>query len=516
MVLQPPRAAAVPPAALRALRRAIAERPNARVLHGKALAARIGSRPPSARALEAPSDDVLGREARELLEVVAFGRDDEAIAQGKSVLKREAPRLTVTNRSELAARALGDVCLFVVRALEHRGGAAEATAQVRECLRLVPDLSASPDTHPEPVRRLVERSRASETSPLSVTASAATLPNCEVRVQGRPVGKLGSSIALVSGRYAVEVDCGTAGWIHSAIVRAGRGASLNVSPRLEQALRWDAAFLTLYASAEPRVLETDLRELANWLQVSELWTVEHAEGRLRVQRLRRSGGGLSRRVASTSPQPAAGVADRMAEIVAALTCEGADCDASPPRTAPFPRASLAAMSGLGGAAMLGSWVAWYSYADLNAQLDDIRNDTPEYQRTLSARNQRRDLAIVASSSGATLFALGLPFWLPERQRVPLWAWYAGALGVAATATGTVLWLKPGDPYRIKNCPEESCTRTPSNVPLAPMLVTQGASLIAVPVTYLVRGWTRVDSITVGVDASPGRVQIAWSQAVPGL
>jgi hypothetical protein len=94
----------------------------------------------------------------------------------------------------------------------------------------------------------------------------------------------------------------------------------------------------------------------------------------------------------------------------------------------------------------------------------------------------RDLAIIASGGGASLFALGLPFWLPERQRVPLWAWYAGALGVAAAGTGTVLWLNPGDPYRIDNCPEESCTRNPSHLPLAPMLVTQGAGLMAVPFT----------------------------------
>lgn len=517
MLIQRGGASAVPEPAVQAMRWAIARQTRAEVLHGEALTRRITSRPPSSGTVGAASDDVLGREARELLEVVAFGRDEEAVAQGRAVLNREARRLIVTNRSALAARALGDVCLFVVRALEHRADMAAARAQMRECLRLVPDLSASADTHPESVRRLLQLARAADTSPLRVVARRRTLSSCDVLVHGRPLGKLASALRLVPGTYAIQVDCGAPGWIHTVRIRQGHAAHLQVSPQLEQALRWDGPLLTLYPGAEEKALSAQLAELMAWLELSELWIMESNQGRVRVERFAREEGNRPARGASTAAQPADGLPDRVVQMVTALTCKEPGCEAEAPRTSPVLRASMVAVSGLGAAAMLGSWAAWYAYRAPHARLDDIPGGTPEYERTLDKRDQRRNLAIATSSGGAALFAAGAPFWLPERRRVPIWAWSAGAVGMAAASAGAVLWLNPGDPYSVDNCaPDEICTRKPSNLPLAPMLVSQGASLVALPVTYLVRSWTRTDLIALDVAASSSGMQISWSQGVPGL
>jgi hypothetical protein len=99
--------------------------------------------------------EALQRESAELLEAVAFGRDEETIARGERVLERERGRLG--SRSEEAKRALSEICLFVARALLHRGDLARARAQIRQCWRIVPDLSAPASLHPPEVRDLVSQ-----------------------------------------------------------------------------------------------------------------------------------------------------------------------------------------------------------------------------------------------------------------------------------------------------------------------------------------------------------------------
>jgi hypothetical protein len=55
------------------------------------------------------------------------------------------------------------------------------------------------------------------------------------------------------------------------------------------------------------------------------------------------------------------------------------------------------------------------------------------------------------------------------------------------AAGTVLWTKNGEVEQTDCGTQEPCYSKTSTIPLAPMLVTQGASLLSIPLTYLLRG-----------------------------
>src|SRR6185503_9863571 len=145
-----------------------------------------------------------------------------------------------------------------------------------------------------------------------------------------------------------------------------------------------------------------------------------------------------------------------------------------------------------------SWIAWARHADLEREIER-GTEEPGFSNA-SFEDARRDrdsfelIALVSTSAGSALFAASMPFVLPERQNVPWWAWSVGVAGTAAAAVGTRLWLDHGELVR-SACPEGSidpCWRRRSELPLAPMLVTQGIGLLAVPLTYVVRGWTAID------------------------
>ena len=154
--------AQVPEAALRAVERAVDRSAALEVLDGRSAVRRLGkARYPAPAPLEPAAADVLRREADELLEAVAFGQDEETIARGRSAIRRERMRLVATNSSETASRALGDICLFVARALLRGPDPSAAQDQARECLNSIPDLDASIESHPPAVRILLARMRRS-------------------------------------------------------------------------------------------------------------------------------------------------------------------------------------------------------------------------------------------------------------------------------------------------------------------------------------------------------------------
>lgn len=513
VVLGEPQASPVAEQAARVVSRALERNARRSIVSGAALVQRIGGPLRDSPALDPAAVTALEREASELLEIVAFGRDDDTLTRGAGVVRREAARLTATNQSDAASTALGDVCLFMVRALMHRGSISEARNQARECVRLVPDLHAKTEIHPREVRELVEVARRRDVGRLQVSQLGFAPGACSLRVQGRALQKLPASLDLIPGGYAVEADCGIPASIHHVTVEPASTARVVVAPLLERALRFGDPLLlrTLEGqAAEP----ARLKELAEWATLAEVWTLEPVSAGLRLTRWERTNRALVVRGSSTQPlDPAETLAARLASRAEKLACEPFACserDTPPKRSGHW---AFKAAAGVGAAAMLGSWAAWARYQSLDNELANTSDSTSTYANTFDERNSWRTVALISSLSGSAVFTGSAPFWLPEEQSVPWWAWSAGAAGVAAAGVGTVLWLRNGQldpPDCLTGC------RQQSTLPLAPLLVSQGVSLLALPATYFIRSWTRADALAIGVGASLGQISIGCTGRVPTL
>jgi hypothetical protein len=513
--------APVPEAALRAVERAVDRSAALEVLDGRSAVRRVGkARYPAPAPLEPAAADLLRREADELLEAVAFGRDQETITRGRAAIRRERMHLTATNRSESASRALGNICLFVVRALLREPDPSVAEDQARQCLNSIPDLDASIETHPAAVRILVARVRGERLGRLSVAPTAPARQPCVLRLQGRRMGALPLEIELVPGIYRVEAECGGPGLVHEVVVGMGSLRRVTVAPRLERALSLEPP-LVLTPAAGVELRTEDLAQLAAWLSIAELWTLERVGSALRVTRWRQNKAGLTKEGMSSEPlAPLATSEARLEAAVDRLLC-GPGCDRLQAGTSPETRDAGLLLAGVGTSAMLASWVAWQRYRELDAELDEIVVRDPAYAGIESDRDTFGTVALVSTTSGSALFAAGAPLWLPRRRGVPWWGWSAGAAGVAAVGVGIPLWAshlrREPAPCPPENLPR--CERPRSTIPLGPMLVSQGASLMAIPLTFLIRGWTGSDgepSGNFGVRAAPGGFTVGWVQRTSGL
>jgi hypothetical protein len=494
----------VPERAIRAVERKIERNAGSSVLDGGTLARRIAGKvrnPP--QAVDTQVACVLEREAAELLETVAFGQDDETIARGRAALRREKVRLVATNRSAPAARALADICLFVVRAQLHRSDVAAAKVQARECLRLAPDLQPSIQTHPPDVRTLVAAVRSESLGRLVVRVAAAPSRPCILYVQGRRAGVPPLEIELVPGTYALQADCGAPGLVHDLVVRSDRVTRMTIAPRLERALRLEQPAVLDADEGRNELQAEDLTRLAEWLVVRELWTLERRGGALRMTRWQRTTQGLVAASAIAERlEPAATLDKRMELAVGKALCAAGDCvPADRSASAPMPALGIA-LAGAGVSAMLGSWIAYTQYRGLDADLDRMNVRELRYEEALNERDTFRNVALVSTGTGSALFAAAAPFWLPVERKPPWWAWSTGAVGASAIGVGTTLWLNQS--LEATDCPPNAadCTRKRSAVPLAPMLVTQGAGLLSVPLTFLIRGFARSEGEQLAVGISP--------------
>jgi hypothetical protein len=519
VVVQHGRDQPLPETAVTALRRAIEQSDELTSADPQTIAKRISSKLGSPAPPDTTVPERLAREAGELLEAVAFGRDDEAISRSTALMRREAERLTATNRSDDAAQALGDICLYAVRALSHRGDALAARIQARECLRLVPDLDPSVGKHPEAVRTLLASVRSEAFGRLGVTVVPPAPASCTLRIQGRAMSKLPAQRELVPGTYAVQADCDGGGLVQDVVIKHDKTEQVVVAPRLERALRLDQPWVLHSALGESRLRDQDLIRFAEWLSVAELWIVERAGAGLRITRWERMRGGFFARGQALEPiAPLDSLVSRMSAAGARLLCSGGSCvDAR--RESPSSQARLVwgIAGGIGVAGMLGSWAAWIRCSDLDAERADLLGDSREYSDNLDERNKFSTIATVSTFGGSALFVAASQMLLPEARPVPWWAWTAGGVGAAAAGVGTLIWTRAigdfGECPAFKNPPPDgSCSAAQKvSLPLAPMLVSQGASLIALPVTYLIRDWTRSDTGSVGVLVSPNQIALGWRQ-----
>jgi MYXO-CTERM domain-containing protein len=80
------------------------------------------------------------------------------------------------------------------------------------------------------------------------------------------------------------------------------------------------------------------------------------------------------------------------------------------------------------------------------------------------------------------------FWLPAAKKAPAWAWGVGVAGLAVSGVGLGLALA-GTDCNIAD-PHVACQTFTADASFGPLLMMHGLPLLAVPLTYVVRGATR--------------------------
>ncbi|HEX2676340.1 MAG TPA: hypothetical protein VHM19_06860, partial [Polyangiales bacterium] len=403
---------------------------------------------PHTQAADAAFVGDLTRRADELLQAVAFGRDDETVTSGELLLSAKRETLQAAARSDAGAKAIADGCLYMVRALIHRGDSGRARERVRECLRLSPDLLASADVHPPEVRALVDAMRSDDRALAHVHVSfSGEAAGCSLRVNGRPAAALPTTLALVPGSYALQASCGRDGLVHRLDLRSGADVTVAIDPSFEQALQLDASGLHYLAPRNETSTQRTgrLAAVAQWLGAGTLWTIEvdaAAPSSLRIVRWRVQGATLARIAdAPVELQPTGTFGARSEAAVGALAC-APRCRAAQP-SKPLGAGELTVIAA-GGAAVAASWVLWARYAALDSKLDSRTHDQPSYASTLDTRDTFGTAALISSGAGTLVLATSAALWLPRRDSVPWWAWLSGAAGLGVASAGVVSWLGNGD------------------------------------------------------------------------
>jgi hypothetical protein len=118
------------------------------------------------------------------------------------------------------------------------------------------------------------------------------------------------------------------------------------------------------------------------------------------------------------------------------------------------------------------------------------------------------LSLAAVGLGATLLAVSDYFWLPDEPGVPAWAWSVGALGVATGIVGLAIGVL--GPQCDLGDERLTCQSAVGDSVFGPLLAIHALPLLAVPLAYALRGWSR----PAGVEVS-----VSWGDALasgPGL
>jgi hypothetical protein len=481
------------------------------VLTDEEVTARITTAAPAIPVVPETAAIALAHDSLELLRGVAFGEDGATIERGRAVLARERARAAALDRSDGSAIDLSDVCFFVVRALLHRGDSDAGRDQARECLRLVPDAAPGEERHPPSVRTLLSSIHSEPKGRIAVSAVAPGREPCTLRVQGRPFGHPPAVVELVPGTYSVELDCGSGiGRLHQVAVTAAQMTTLRIAPNLDMALRVQGSQLVLDPAAS-RLSDAEIGLLRGLLLTDELWLFDGSRRTARLTRIWTDHGQTRTRA---SEVPIAGSPERIEALVADLACDGESCRQSElrARTALSPLGLGIGVTGI--AAIAASWVLYTQYARSDSEMRPLEQGTPAFNAALQRRDAFATAAWVTSAIGSASLAGAAPMLLPRAKGMPWWALATGAAGATLASVGTVVWLRNGT-LEWSTCPGiGACLLEVSTVPLGPMLVFNGASLLSVPATYLVRSLFDDAAPSMDVSATHGGVLFRITRLMP--
>lgn len=464
--------------------------------------------------------------AGSLLEPLAFARTAQVIDAARPLLAEADANAVAVGRDEVAVRAAGTLCLFVVRAQLQRHDAAAARAQAQACVRLVPDLVVDPSLHPPDVREVVARERAALESGagavLVVQGAPGDPEGCEIVLQGRSVGRTPwTRRALPAGEYGVQVACspGTAARVHHVQLAERGVARVVVSARLDEALRTQPLVALSYSSAEHAgALGDHAAELGRAVGAARVVVVArdvNGAVSLRAGQVPASGGVTLGEAAPIARDDARSVARAVQSLLATAPSGGATAVSVPGQ--PAPRHADAGPStgvrvagwittGTGTAGLVAGWLFWFS---LQSHEDDLAIANPAAMGFVDLQKSVDDARLpilVSGLAGGGLATIGLPLLLPATDGVPWWSWIAGAAGAGLAGVGAFELATEGD------CVGTTCTRREQTGILGAVLLAHAAPLIALPIVYLVRSATGDPAAHAMLRWSPSRAELTLGAA----
>ncbi len=449
------------------------------------------------------------------------------------------------NREAARAQQVLDTCLYMVRAYVETKDRAAATAQARECRRLVPSVEPTAFRHTPEVRELLGRVDRELAMGGPGTLEVRSEPSdCLVRVNGIAFGRTPiSDIELPVGTYRLQVECREERRGRVQALRVSSGLNrVRVDARFQQAVHSrpqlylqyrDSSELQRYRMLDGKQVAQTLgaagalvitRPATGTLQIdldgegkkpASVW-LPVIDGALMAEDVERAVEALleGRSVDFSAAVPMAAVSwydERPMATQNELAQHGSDGgghanDAaqragrrgSEGRYHPRPRGQRVAgwsLLGIGGAAMLGS-------LGLHLYRDSLGDDLIASPSNLSVAQDWQDLRIgvwgTAGLAGAAMSS-AMPLALPNSQGVPWWSWLSGSLGLGLTgyaiyeAVAMTECVEPfiGDRSRVTDCVERG--QQSGRVALS---LAGAAPLLTMPLVYLFRPLRVQPAVTV--------------------
>ncbi|MGD8316093.1 MAG: PEGA domain-containing protein [Myxococcales bacterium] len=485
---------------------------------GRAIAAfeARGSAPP----VEVSEREVAGwveRSQDALLKLVQ-AQTGAALAELETAQAFSRRALETLNRDPKHARTVLDTCLYLVRAKMESKDRSAASAQARECVRMVPATKPSRQMHPPEVLALYES--ASEPGPrhrgeLRVESQP---PKCPIRVNGVLMGKTPFELSnLVPGEYRIQLECDpeARGRVHRVEVPAG-GVSLFIFDSFDRAVRSEPV-LHLRYEEQPVIdqLAIDARQVARALPASAIVVVSRMDAHifnLRLITLTQIEPRLTRVMltgdAPSSESVQAAISALLRGECIDLTGEKPvplDCVTGQPReqnsatVSTFERVkrerhkpphgrfvSGLTLASVGTASMLTGYGLFIARRSAGTDWLDAPSELAPQDKWL-----RLGTGVIATSAaGAGLLVTAMPLVLPHRAKTPWWAWLSGGLGLAATAGAVVSAatadLKPPQSCKVSGPDPTACVERGRDTDRAIVLGMTAAPLLAMPLVYLLR------------------------------
>jgi hypothetical protein len=432
--------------------------------------------------------------------------------------------VVVLNREPAQAQRVLDTCLLGVRALIEVGATGRANVMASECRQLVVVGEPSPHMHPPPVKEILvdaDKERAEHAAVLEVRSEPS---HCAVRVNGLPLGATPLEVPhLLSGRYAVQVECDSAERGRAHLVDVGTGVTeVFVDARFDRAVATRPTLLLHYADVSEATLhrDSDAERIAEIVPADNLVTISMPEATTLELVLHRGAGreqAALARVRSTPNGPTRGDLALAARTLVAAQCM--DFTTLPPTRLRCPGESGAGagdftkkdswpaartprgqfisgltLVGAGSASLLTGYVLLGPRARTSEDWVNALDTGSQGSASIQQKWFNMGDGIFATSSvGAAALVTAMPLALPKHEKTPWWAWLSGGLGVGFAAF-SVAYGVTAESQPDMSCSNlvadatdaRTCVKRSERISLSVLTGVTAAPLITIPLVYLFR------------------------------
>ncbi|MGE3633169.1 MAG: hypothetical protein AB7P00_24945 [Sandaracinaceae bacterium] len=447
-----------------------------------------------------------------LLEEVAFGRDQQAIAALQPELAAiEQHRARVGDDPSLRRHAT-DFAMLLARAQNNQHDSAAVERTLERLLRIDPSPEPDPNVHPPEVIALLRRMQLRHPSGALVVSTPSSSERCRLRVNGITVGDTPARLPLWPGDYAVQVRCGDASTSPRWVTIDSSAREIRLDPTLEQRLDEleGAARLRYPSGAElERRVRGDTERLAEIEGVRVAYLI--ADGTLaHVERYGDEWAWRMHGALRGSALEAVAEALRNEEAYDDEPgFEGGDGGGGYTGDAeggPWFAIGLT----IGAVGLAGVGVAWGLGVEWQARADYARTAVfgdADFQLRQDRRDELLAPVLAAGIAGSVLLGVGATFAIDESLDA-WWPWVLGGVGFAAIVVGAVVWSTENQ------CADDRCMDLQKGgVPFGPLIVANGASLLWVPFGAMVHHALRGDgSSSAAAATSPTASLVPWASA----